>query len=158
MIKFHDFNRAQGKPTDNKPIVHLTYANGFPPETYERALLPLFDKYHVISIQLRPLWDKPTPADQLKHWSQFSDDILAALDEITDQPIINIGHSFGGMATIYAALKYPERFSKLVLIEPTMLSPFILAMLWFIKHTQKTPRVALVEGALRRRTIWENKQ
>jgi pimeloyl-ACP methyl ester carboxylesterase len=154
MSKYYDFNRAQGKP-----IVNLICATGFPPQTYKRVLTPLFDKYHVISIQLRPFWSDQSvhnAPELLKHWSQFADDLLIELDQLTNEPIINIGHSIGGVVSIYAAIKCPERFSRLVLIEPTMLSPFHLAGLSVAKATGRLPRVA--DSALRRRVFWNSKQ
>jgi pimeloyl-ACP methyl ester carboxylesterase len=150
MLKYHDFNNANGKP-----IINLAVANGFPAETYTRALQPLMANYHVVSLHARPLWGDADPAD-LKRWTQLSDDLLNQLDELTDQPVIGIGHSVGGVATIHAAIKRPEKFSRLILIEPTMLSPFLLFPLWLIRSVGRTPRFGLIDGALRRRDTWAN--
>src|SRR5262245_7441002 len=100
-MKYHDFNENVGKP-----IVNLAYANGFPPETYKYMLQPLFADFHVVSIQARPLWGD-CPPESLTSWHQFGDDLLAGLDALTDQPIIGIGHSFGAIYTLYAAIKRP---------------------------------------------------
>jgi pimeloyl-ACP methyl ester carboxylesterase len=151
-MNHYTFNSAPGKP-----IINLSYANGFPPETYARALQPLFKDYQVQSIHLRPLQGDTEP-ESLKRWTQFGDDLLEGLDELTDQPVIGIGHSVGAVATMYAAIMHPERFSKLVLIEPTMLSPILLLMLQIVRMSGLNPRVGRIEGALRRRRNWESKQ
>src|SRR5258708_5060336 len=109
-IEFHNFNGSSG------PLVHLACANGFPAQTYTRALEPLFKNFHVVSANVRALW-ADCPPESLTHWSQLGDDILRALDQITDQPVIGIGHSVGAVATMYAAIKCPERFSRLVLVD-----------------------------------------
>jgi pimeloyl-ACP methyl ester carboxylesterase len=151
-MKRYDFNTAPGKP-----IVNLSYANGFPPETYIHALQPLFDRYQVSSVHLRPLQGDSAP-ESLKRWSQLGEDLLAGLVELTDQPVVGIGHSVGGIATMHAAIKRPERFSKLVLIEPTMLSPMLLFMLQILRMSPRKPRIGLIEGALRRKRNWDSKQ
>ncbi len=154
MIKRYDFNNT---PSDrpNKPLVNLAYANGIPPETYRLALQPLFEDYQVVSIHARPLWDD-CPPESLTAWAQLGDDLLAGLNELTDKPVIGIGHSVGGAATMYAAVKQPHRFRALVLIEPTLLAP---PTIWLGSVSQmlgRNPRKRLAEGALRRRRSWES--
>src|SRR5215470_2948563 len=112
-MKIYEFNNAP-----DKPLVNLAYANGFLPLTYTRALKPLFADYRVVSIHARPMWDD-CPPESLHHWSQFGDDLLDGLDTLTDKPVIGIGHSMGGLSTMYAAVKRPDRFSKIILLDPT---------------------------------------
>src|SRR5262249_50169668 len=117
--------------------------------------VPLFDDFHVISIHARPLWGD-CPPESLTNWEQLGDDLLKGLEEYTDQPVIGIGHSVGGVATIYAALKRPDRFRRLVLIEPTLLAPHRLLALRLLNLGKKESRHALIEGALRRRRSWDS--
>src|SRR3954469_17006265 len=119
-MKLYEFNAGS-----DRLLVNLAYANGFLPQTYTRALQPLFDHYNVISAHARPMWDD-CPPESLKSWSQLGDDLLQALERLTDRPVVGIGHSFGGVVTLYAALKQPERFSHLVVIDPVMLPPRLL--------------------------------
>ena len=49
-MKIYEFNNAP-----DKPLVNLAYANGFLPQTYTRALKPLFADYRVVSIHARPI-------------------------------------------------------------------------------------------------------
>src|SRR5215467_9145840 len=98
-MKIYEFNSAPGRP-----LVNLAYANGFLPQTYTRALQPLFADYRVVSIHARPMWGD-CPPETFHHWSQFGDDLLEGLDSLTDQPVIGIGHSMGGLSTLYAAAK-----------------------------------------------------
>src|SRR4051794_12874670 len=141
MTNVYEFNQNVGKP-----IINLAYANGFPPQTYRLALAPLFDDYHVISVQSRPLWGD-CPPESLTNWQQLGDDLLAGLDQFTYQPVIAIGHSFGGVATIYAAIKRPERFRGLVLIEPTLLAPHKLLVLRLAGMANIDLRRPLIQGA-----------
>ena len=153
-LKLFDFNPENAL---GKPLVNLAYANGFPPQIYRAALEPLFKDYHVISLHARPLWGDSAPApESLTSWEQLGNDLLAALDGFTDQPVIGIGHSVGGVATLFAAVKRPDRFSRLVLIEPTLLAPHLLWAMRLLESRGNRQRRGLVEGALRRRSTWKN--
>jgi pimeloyl-ACP methyl ester carboxylesterase len=81
---------------------------------------------------------------------------LAQLNELTAQPVIGIGHSVGGVATMYAAVKQPDRFRALVLIEPTLLAPPLLWAASALRFFSKPLNIRLADGALRRRRSWES--
>ncbi|HEY5039823.1 MAG TPA: alpha/beta hydrolase [bacterium] len=149
-FKLFEFN-----PGSSKPPLHFAHANGFPPETYKAPLEPLLPDYRVISLRARPLWGN-TPPEWLKNWSQLADDLLEGLKESGIQKVVGVGHSLGGVATLYAALKQPSLFTHIVLIDPTMLSPGLLRKVRWMKLFGWEARNQLVEGALRRKRNWES--
>jgi pimeloyl-ACP methyl ester carboxylesterase len=151
-VKLHDFN-----PGSDRPLIHLAHANGFPPSTYVRAVDPLLSEHHVVSLFARPFWGEYS-ADTLRHWSVFADDLLAGLKEVSSNKVIAIGHSLGGVATLYAAVREPELFSHVILIDPTMLPPAFLRKVWLLKWFGIETRKELVQGALRRRRQWANRE
>lgn len=155
MSKVHQFNEAAA----SKPVVVLSCANGFPPESYERSLRALYPDFRVIAVNMRPLWDDLNCLpDSLKSWHQLADDLLSILDDVTDQPVYSIGHSVGGVATVYAAIKHPDRFRKLALVDPTFLRPRQLMGITLFRILGRADRLPFIQGALRRRRQWENKE
>ncbi len=134
--------------------VILSYANGFPPQTYAAMLKPLFAEYHVAAMHMRPLWEPTPPPDSLRHWRQFADDLLENLATLTPDPVIGIGHSVGAVTTLYAAIKEPQRFRKLVLIDPTLLPSPALWGIRFAHLIGREARIPLVQQALRRGRRW----
>jgi pimeloyl-ACP methyl ester carboxylesterase len=151
-MKFHKFNS-----NPEKPILHLAHANGFPPLTYRQMVHPLLEFFQVMAMPARPLWPGSNPRE-LKDWSLLSDDLLEALQPLGRQKIIGVGHSLGGVLTLYAALKEPVRFSHLILIDPTMLPPDLLRRIRWMKWLRREARQDLVKGALRRRRHWDNRE
>ncbi len=121
---------------DQGPLLHFLHANGYPPEAY-RAFLSLFSsEYQVRASYLRPLWLHSDP-DEVEDWTPFREDLLHFLrservrgergngsGENLDRAV-GVGHSLGGTVTLMAALKSPELFQALVLIEPVIF-PFWL--------------------------------
>lgn len=110
--------------------MNVAVANGFPPETYLPMLAPMLTDYRAVSLLPRALWaDEPVP-DTLGTWkSDLTADLLAGLAEHQLEGVVGVGHSFGGVASMLAALDAPHRFSALVLLDPTILSHEWLAML-----------------------------
>lgn len=140
----------------SKPLISLSYANGFLPETYEQALHPLFKRYRVVSPHLRPMWQPPLPTETLRHWRQLGDDLLQHLEMLTPEPVIGIGHSVGAITVMYAAIARPDRFHRIILIDPTLLPPAALRFVWLMRLIGRDARLPLVEGALKRGRHWDD--
>ena len=151
-MKLYDFN-----PDSDKPILHLAHANGFPPQTYRKAIEPLLKDFHVISLLARPLWGD-TPPEWLKHWNQMADDLLTGLKEMGVSKAIGVGHSLGGVLTLYGAVKEPDLFTHVILVDPTMLSPKLLWQIKLMKLFGFEARKYLIQGALRRKRTWASTQ
>lgn len=169
------------------PIIHLAHANGFPPASYgpfaqtlidspllhqaERSTPAALDSvcgasalgeaahqiYHVIGLPARPLWPHSQP-ESAPSWHTFADDLIAGLDELGAKDIIGLGHSMGGAYTLLAAVRRPDLFRALVLIDPVIMPRAVLAVLWLMRRFGLSRRQPLVQGALRRRRTWPDRQ
>jgi pimeloyl-ACP methyl ester carboxylesterase len=67
-----------------------------------------------LDLRGRGLSDKP---DSGYSMADHAADVLGLLDALKLQQVVLGGHSFGGLLTIYMAARYPERVSKLVVID-----------------------------------------
>jgi pimeloyl-ACP methyl ester carboxylesterase len=94
----------------------------------------------------------------MKDWSLLSGDLLRALKPLGRKKVIGIGHSLGGVLTLTAALREPERFSRIILIDATMPDPAHLLLFEGMRRLGLTPREDLVKGALRRRRHWDSRE
>jgi pimeloyl-ACP methyl ester carboxylesterase len=106
------------------PLVFL-HANGYPPECYRPLIIRLSEQYHVLSMRQRPLWLDSKP-EEIGDWHPLTDDFLRFLDENQIGASIGVGHSVGGIVVLRAALRQPERFRALVLIDPVLFPPYII--------------------------------
>ena len=97
------------------------HANGFPPDSYAEFFLEA--KKHGIEftpLTLTPL-DTPFSLYQAaRDWSDFSRDLILKLKKLPS-PLTGVGHSMGGILLLKAANSHPEMFSKLILLDPTIL-------------------------------------
>jgi pimeloyl-ACP methyl ester carboxylesterase len=53
--------------------------------------------------------------------AEHAADVISLLDYLNIERVVMCGHSFGGMLTLYLASNYPERISKLVIIDSSEL-------------------------------------
>jgi len=106
------------------PLVFL-HANGYPPECYRPLINRLSEHYQVLSMLQRPLWPDSSP-NEITDWNPLTDDFLRFLDEQLIDTSIAVGHSVGGIVALRAALRQPERFRALVLIDPVLFPPYII--------------------------------
>ena len=119
------------------------HANGYPPECYRPLLSRLSENFHVTAMVQRPLWPESSPED-IDSWHPLTDDFLRFLDthhterfDATEhKPIACVGHSMGGIALLRAALREPERFKAIVLLDPVLLPPYVVAF-WNVMRKLK---------------------
>ena len=134
------------------PPLHLAVANGFPPATYAPFVAPLLSAHHVFTLPPRALWPDigPPPAGAVS-WVTMAEDLLAGWTAHGIGQLVAVGHSFGGVASMLAAVRQPERFQALVLLDPTILAPSILDQVRELRQRGEISRMPLVDGARRRR-------
>lgn len=131
------------------PLLHLAPANGFPPETYRPLASALAGRFRVLGYRPRPLWAAGAP--DIGAWRELAHDMLDDLEGVADGPVLGVGHSLGGILTLYCALLQPALFRGVVLIEPVILPRSTLTLLWLGRHFGLHRRHPLAAGAARRR-------
>jgi len=138
-----------------KPL-HFLHANGYPPECYKPFLELLQAQYHVFGMLLRPLWPDSNP-DDIQDWQPFSDDLLHFLAPPQPAPVIGVGHSIGAIVTLRAALRDPDKFRALILLDPVLFVPSQLVMWNFFRAIGLGNKVhPKISGALKRRRTFDN--
>ncbi|MEM9821677.1 MAG: alpha/beta hydrolase [Bacteroidota bacterium] len=150
IIPFIDFG---GKGTD----LHFAHANGFPPMVYRQFIQALLGQHSVLAVKHRPLWPGQHHS-QLRDWSQIADDLIRFLDQQGLKNTIGMGHSLGGTASIIAAIKRPDLFRQLVLIDPVVFPAPFLLLNKLLPIAWRKKIVPPAKIALRRKDQWESKE
>jgi len=108
------------------PELLFLHANGYPPDCYRPLFANLTETHHVTALVQRPLWPGSSPKD-IHDWCPLTDDLLHYLDTMhPSAPIACVGHSMGGIALLRAALREPERFSSIALLDPVLFPPYFI--------------------------------
>lgn len=138
------------------PPLHLAHGNGFPPGTYRRLAEVLAERYHVVSMAARPLWNGDR-APRILGWSQLADDLREELTARGLRGIVGVGHSLGAATSLLASVEDPGLFSAVVAIDPIVLTGATSVMWGVTKRLGLAGLHPLVRGARVRRRSWPSR-
>lgn len=142
-------------PQDRPIDIVFLHANGFNGRTYRSLLMPLADRFRILTVDQRGHGLSGLSAeipDDRNNWYGFRDDLLGLLEALDQQPVVLGGHSMGGAASLMASAEAPDRVKRLALFDPVILA----------KETQgrvgagEIRESPLVQGALRRRAVFDS--
>ena len=147
-----------GDPHRSIEAVFL-HANGFCASAYRTMLALVAGAHRVVALDQRGHGRSTLPADPHGRgdWIDLRDDLLAALDALGGGPVVLSGHSMGGTVSLLAAVAQPQRVKALVLFEPVLLHPDTVVQRHQWKPGDPWPDLPLVQGALRRRAVFESR-
>jgi pimeloyl-ACP methyl ester carboxylesterase/CRP-like cAMP-binding protein len=87
------------------------------------AMSPLLglvsQRFRAISIDL-PGYGKSPPLPNRTTIPAYADILADLIEEVTNGPVVLVGHSMGGMTGLTLALRYPALIERMVLIDPTI--------------------------------------
>jgi lipase len=106
------------------PTLLLAHATGFHARVWDQVIAALpapWRDAHIVALDARGHGRsaKQAPYD----WRTCGEDLVAAIDVLELDEIRAVGHSFGGHLLVLAAAARPERFERLVLIDPVIPPP-----------------------------------
>ena len=82
-------------------------------------LLLLSKRRHCLAVDL-PGYGQSPPGPEPASIAGYADQLAALIREVTDQPVLLVGHSMGGMISLTLTLRHPELVERLVLLCPTI--------------------------------------
>ncbi|MDH5737938.1 MAG: alpha/beta hydrolase [Gammaproteobacteria bacterium] len=104
----------------SEPVILLVHATGFHARCWDAVVANLGDR-HVIAVDMRGHGrsSKEGPFT----WDWFGSDLTALIRSLDLEDIVGVGHSMGGHSVAQAAAALPDRFRRLVLVDPVIMSP-----------------------------------
>jgi pimeloyl-ACP methyl ester carboxylesterase len=139
----------------DKPLLHFSHANGIPTGVYEPLITDLAQDFRVVGLGHR---GQLGGASTIKDWHQLSRDIIAFLEWLDAGKAYHVGHSIGAVTGMFAAARRPGLFSRLVMIDPVLLSSRICAMIRFARLLGIKGYHPLAKRARSRRNGWESRE
>lgn len=137
----------------NKPIIHFSHANGFPAETYRKFFGFLQDDFDIGYINiLAHNFDYPVT----QNWTKLVQELINYIEKTYNEPIIGMGHSFGGVLTFLAAVKRPELFRSIVMLDSFLPGRVRSTMVLLAKSFGFIDRVTPAGRSKNRRNQWAN--
>lgn len=103
-----------------EPALLLAHATGFHARCWDAVVRRLPER-HVVAVDQRS--HGRSQKTEITHWKVFGEDLRDFVLALDLRDVIGVGHSMGGHAMTDAAAALPERFRRLVLIDPVIASP-----------------------------------
>lgn len=139
------------------PLLNMMPANGFPAQTYLPMLRGLAG-YRALSLPPRALWGDQAGPATYRNWGDCADDLLLGLERYDLRDIVAVGHSLGGILSMLALIKEPQRFRALVMLDPVLLPQATLDALDQAREAGAIEDYPLVQGARRRRQHFDSRE
>ncbi|WP_299977485.1 alpha/beta hydrolase [uncultured Pseudoteredinibacter sp.] len=136
--------------------IHFYHATGYPFGSYADLLSRLADDYNIFGLAHRGCWEDQAEPNSSIAWHNYADDLIEFLDRQKRGPVIGMGHSIGGVTTMFAAIKRPDLFSKIVLIDPVFVAP----PLWYMSRLARllNKPVPMAAVAKKRPNQWASRE
>jgi pimeloyl-ACP methyl ester carboxylesterase len=143
--------------TGHGPALTFLHANGYPPGCYRPLFAHLAEHYAVRAMIQRPLWEGSKP-EEIDDWTPLANDLLRYLDETHQTtPALVAGHSLGGIVTLRAALREPQRFKAIVLLDPVLFTPRTIFAANIVRRLNLGHKThPLISNALNRRREFDD--
>lgn len=134
-------------------IIFFAHANGFPSATYGKLFGLLESRYQIHSL-LQHAHDPRFPVGE--NWKYLVDELIHHLQQL-DQPVWGVGHSLGGVLHHHAALRQPQLYRGVILLDSPILSPAECLMVRVAKQFKLMDRLTPAGRTLGRRELFADR-
>lgn len=133
-----------------KNIIHFAHGNGFPSACYRAMLDGLRESYTVVDID-RVGHDPRYPVAD--NWEALALEVLQSI-RACNEPVIAVGHSLGGVLSLLAAIREPERFRAVIMLDSPLLGRFKSKVIHLSKMLGFIDRITPAHRTRLRRVHW----
>jgi pimeloyl-ACP methyl ester carboxylesterase len=132
------------------PRLHFSHANGFPAACYQKVFDHLGADFRITAVN--------TLGHDARHpvtdgWPHLVDELIGAIER-DETPVLAVGHSLGGYLSYLAAVRRPELFRALILLDSPIMSPVKGNAFWLMKRLGVADRMTPAHLTLERRREW----
>jgi pimeloyl-ACP methyl ester carboxylesterase len=153
---------SAGRPTPTAPqkntsrgSLHFAHANGFPASCYAALLSPLSSDFSISFIDAIGTDPRYPPSEGWPHLVEQLIDLLES--RFPGNPVYGVGHSLGGYLHYLAAVRRPQLYRAIVLLDAPIIGPFRGSMLGATKRLGIVDRVTPAGATRDRRSSWRSR-
>ncbi|UTH73938.1 alpha/beta fold hydrolase [Chromobacterium sp. IIBBL 290-4] len=131
--------------------IHFAHANSFPASVYAKLLGRLAERHQVGYLDTIG-HDPAYPVTDC--WPHLVDETIAYIERHYTGPVVGVGHSLGGFLMFYSAMKRPELFRAIVILDSPLMGPSRSFGIWLAKRLGFIQKVTPGGNSLKRRDNW----
>jgi pimeloyl-ACP methyl ester carboxylesterase len=88
------------------------------------------------------------------NWQNQVDELIAFVRENAHEPVISVGHSFGGVISFMACCQAPELFKGLIMMDPPIVTGMVSRLFRVLKKTPFIDSVVPSGKSKYRKSVW----
>lgn len=135
---------------EGDPVL-LLHATGFHSRCWNQVVKQLPGR-HIYAVDLR--FHGHSGDEGEVDWNVLSQDIVLLIEQLDLNNLVGVGHSIGGHLIARAAVRVPQRFKQLLLIDPVIVSPQD-----YVQFLEQTAAFSATDHPVsRRRNQWRDAQ
>lgn len=146
----------------DRPVLSFVHGTGFHCMSYWPMLAPLAEQYDLLLTDVQGHGQSET-GQGFPGWRRTAERLLESMQLHQQQTgwsrkVIGVGHSFGAAMTLLAAAKAPERYERIVLLDPVIFSQSFGRMMALMQVSGLLEYTPLAKQARGRRAFWPSRQ
>lgn len=138
-----------------KPIIHFAHANGFPAKTYKKFFSYLSDDFKIGYLE-KHAHNPKFPITN--NWKHLKEELKLEIEKRYDQPIIGMGHSFGGVLHLMLAAERSDLYKSIVLLDAMVISRLSSLAIKLLRNSQLFEKRSPAMATRRRRNHFETRE
>jgi pimeloyl-ACP methyl ester carboxylesterase len=135
----------------SQPILHFVHANSFPAGTYRVFFEHLRQHYDVRAL---PMHAHDARYPVRNGWHELMLELVEELESKYDQPVILVGHSFGGMLSLMVAAARPDLVRCVVMLDSPVVAGWRAVLLRAAKSFGIDKKFSPARLSEKRRKFW----
>lgn len=144
----------------NAKRIHLLHGTGFSAMTLAAMASQLPQDWSIWLTDVPGHGGSTQPTSKMPDWQKMANTVADALylqaNVKENGPLIGVGHSMGGVLTLLAAVKYPDLFSEIILLDPVLFKTEMIIAQQLMRATGTWRQRALVKAVTNRTATWPN--
>lgn len=138
-----------------KRVIHFAHANGFPARTYTKLFSFLEPNFEIRFLE-RHAHDPRYPVTD--GWNALKDELRDAVQKGFRNPIIGLGHSFGGILHLLVSVERPELYKQIILLDAPIISRRSSSGIRIMKALNLIDRFSHSRQTRVRRNFWKSRE
>lgn len=135
----------------SKPTIFFAHANGFPSQTYRKLFSFLEPSFTIDYINNVGHQTEYSVGD---NWKRLALELERQLEQRGGEPVIGVGHSLGGVLHLITALRRPELYQQVILLDSPLYNLRRSIMLKGVKRLKLIDKITPSASSAKRRDTW----
>ena len=156
--QINGYQRLGNKSSKNNKRLHFLHGTGFCGMTLAPLASQLPEEWSLWFTDIPGHGFSKQPKHRMPDWNKMAitvaDAIYQQANVEQDGPVIGVGHSMGSVLTLFAAVQYPQLFSRIILLDPVLFQPEFIVAQHLLLATGIWKHIPLVRSVSNRRNQW----